>query len=145
MEPALLWFLSKRSERMTTRPKRKLIWAVGLLSFAVPIGVLANTAKVESSYCLSIRDQISVSEKTAQASVSKIKAAPSKALWCDYNREYNVLYEKHNGLMRDYARCRHLEEQGMDYNQLIAEYEYNNQRLLTMKGSVAVACSASSD
>ena len=47
--------------------------------------------------------------------------------------------------MRDYARCRHLEEQGMDYNQLIAEYEYNNQRLLTMKGKVAVACSASSD
>ena len=130
---------------MTTSPRRKLIWAVGLLSLAVPIGVLANTTKVESSYCLSIRDQISVSEKTAQASVKKIKTAPSKALWCDYNREYNALYEKHNGLMRDYARCRHLEEQGTDYNQLIAEYEYNKQRLLTMQGTVDVACGAGND
>ena len=77
---------------MTTRPRRKLIWAVGLLSFAVPIGVLANTTKVESSYCLSIRDPIRVSEKTAQASVRKIKTAPNKALWCDYNRSYNALY-----------------------------------------------------
>ena len=130
---------------MTTRPRRKLIWAVGLLSFAVPIGVLANTTKVESSYCLSIRDQISVSEKTAQASVRKIKTAPNKALWCDYNRRYNALYEKHNGLMRDYARCRHLEEQGTDYNQLIAEYEYNKQRLLTMQGKVDMACAAGND
>ncbi len=130
---------------MTTRPRRKLIWVVGLLSFAVPIGVLANTSKVESSYCLSIRDQISVSEKTAQASVRKIKTAPNKALWCDHNRKYNALYEKHNGLMRDYARCRHLEEQRTDYNQLIAEYEYNKQRLLTMQGRVDVACAAGND
>ena len=44
--------------------------------------------------------------------------------------------------MRDYARCRHLEEQDIDYNQLIADYEYNKQRLLTMRGTVDLACGA---
>ena len=42
--------------------------------------------------------------------------------------------------MRDYARCRHLEEQEIDYNQLIADYEYNKQRLLTMRGTIDLAC-----
>lgn len=127
---------------MTTRPIRKLILAVGLVALTLPIRVLANTPKVESSYCLSIREQIRRSELAAKATVSKIRSAPNKGLWCAYNREYNARYDKHNDLMRDYARCRHLEEQGTDYNALIADYEFNKQRLLTMQGRVGLACAA---
>ena len=47
--------------------------------------------------------------------------------------------------MRDFARCRHLEEQGADYNQLIAEYEFNKQRLVGLKGTLDVACAVSDE
>ena len=57
---------------------------------------------MESSYCLAIRDQIKASESAAQATV-KDPGGTSQGLWCAYNREYNARYEKHNGLMRDYA------------------------------------------
>ena len=127
---------------MTSRLNRNLAVLLGLVTLALPCRVLANTPTVESSYCLAIRDQIKASESAAQATVKKIQAAPSQGLWCAYNREYNARYEKHNSLMRDYARCRHLEEQDIDYNQLIADYEFNKQRLLTMRGTIDLACGA---
>ena len=130
------------SERVKPRLRRKLVWVLAVLAFALPSRLLANTAGEKSLDCLSLRAQIGVSERAAQATVSRIKSAPTKAQWCSYSREYNALYEKHNGLMRDYARCQHLEEQEADYNQLMADYDYNQQRLMSMQGTVAVACAA---
>ncbi len=44
--------------------------------------------------------------------------------------------------MRDYARCQHLKEQEADYNQLMADNEHNQQCLMLMQRTVAVACTA---
>ena len=63
---------------MTPRLSRKLAVLLGLVTIAVPCRVLANTPKVESSYCLAIRDQIKASETAAQATVKKIQAAPAR-------------------------------------------------------------------
>ncbi len=120
--------------------KRKLMWVLAVLAFALPIRVLANTAWDKSLDCLFLRAQIFVSERAAKAAVSRIKSAPTKR--CSYSREYNSLHEKHNGLMRDYARCQHLEEQEADYNQLMADNEHNQQCLMLMQRTVAVACTA---
>ena len=83
-------------------------------------------------------------ERAARETVQRSKP-PTKALWCSYNQDYSSQYQQHNELMRDFARCRHLEEQGADYNQLIAEYEFNKQRLVGLKGTLDVACAVSDE
>ena len=79
-----------------------------LVTSALPCRVLANTPTVESSYCLAIRDQIKARVGGPDHGQEDPGGTQSRS-WCAYNREYNARYEKHNSLMRDYARCRHLE------------------------------------
>jgi len=80
------------SERVKPRLKRKLMWVLAVLAFALPIRVLANTAWDKSLDCLFLRAQIFVSERAAKAAVSRIKSAPTKR--CSYSREYNSLHKK---------------------------------------------------
>lgn len=126
-----------------------LLLAVGLLVAGISGGAFANPAKqvskTERGPCPGLRDRVQASERAARETVRKIKAAPTKALWCSYNQDYSSQYQQHNELMRDFARCRHLEEQGADYNQLIAEYEFNKQRLVGLKGTLDVACAVSDE
>lgn len=121
-----------------------LLFTLALLSAFASAVAFANppkqAPKAESGPCPGLRAQVQASERAAQDLVRKIKTAPTKALWCSYNRDYSVQYQQHNELMREFARCRHLEEQVADYNQLIAEYEFNKQRLVGLEGTLDVAC-----